>query len=64
MGFAQNLREARLKANLSQQALADELGLCRTAIVHYEDGKSLPQARNLDKLLKILDVTYEELFKP
>jgi len=47
-----------------QQALAAELVLCRTAIVLYEDGKSLPLERYLDKLLKILDVTYKELFEP
>lgn len=63
MGFAQNLKAARKTLKLTQQEIADELGIDRSAIAHYEKGTSLPHAGNIDKLCEILNMTYDELFK-
>lgn len=48
----------------TQQDVADALGICRTAIAHYENGTTLPYTKSIDKLCEILNLTYEELFKP
>lgn len=63
MSFAENFRNARLMANLTQQQIADELGLDRTAIAHYEKGDSMPNARNLQKICELFSVTFDELMR-
>lgn len=63
MSFAENFRNARLAANLTQQQIADELGLDRTAIAHYEKGDSMPNARNLQMICELLNISFIELFK-
>ena len=61
MSFAENFKAARKAANLSQQQIADELGLDRTAIAHYEMGDSMPNARNLNKICELLNISVIEL---
>ena len=63
MSFAENFRNARMKAELTQQQIADELGLDRSAIAHYEMGDSMPNARNLQKICELFNITFDELFK-
>ena len=62
MSFAENFRNARLAANLTQQQIADELGLDRTAVAHYEMGDSMPNARNLQKICELFNISFYELF--
>ena len=62
MSFAENFKKARKAAGLSQQQIADELGLDRTAIAHYEMGDSMPNARNMQKVCDLLNVSFGELF--
>ena len=61
MSFAENFRNARLAANLTQQQVADALKLNRSAIAHYETGDSMPNARNLQKICELLNITLNEL---
>ena len=61
MSFAENFKKARKAADLSQQQIADKLGLDRSAIAHYEMGDSMPNARNLGKICEILNVPINEL---
>lgn len=63
MSFAQNLKAARKNLKLTQQNVADTIGICRPAVAHYEDGKALSHAKNINKLCEILNLTYDELFK-
>ena len=63
MSFAENFRNARLTAKLTQQQIADELGLDRSAIAHYEMGDSMPNARNLQRICELFNITFDELFK-
>lgn len=61
MSFAENFRNARLAAKLSQQQVADALGLDRSSIAHYEMGDSMPNARNLQKICEQMNITLVEL---
>lgn len=63
MSFAENFRNARLAAGLTQRQVADALGLERTAIAQYERGISTPNFKNLSKICKILQISFDELFE-
>ena len=63
MSFAENFRNARTQANLTQQQVADVLKLDRTAIAHYEMGDSTPSLKNISKICKLFNVSVEELIK-
>ena len=59
--FSNNLKEHRLKRNLTQQQLAGKVGLTRQAISNYEN-----DIRNIDldilvALAKILDISTDDL---
>ena len=62
MSFSEKFRAARKKSGLSQQQLADELKLDRSAIAHYEKGTAMPNAKNIFKICKVLNVSFDELF--
>lgn len=55
------LKEIRLKRGVSQQEIADSLGLARNTVSGYETGVSEPSIENLIKLADILDVSVDTL---
>lgn len=57
MSFAGRLRQAREQSGLTQQDLAEKLGVTKSAIGNYENGVSSPK---WDVLLKIFDVLQVE----
>ena len=61
MSFAENFKNARIKAGLTQQQVGDAIGLDRSAIAHYEMGDSMPNARNLQKICELMNITLDEL---
>ena len=61
MDFANNLINRRKKAGLTQEKVADELGITRQAISKWESGTSLPDAEMIIKLCAVLDVTPNQL---
>ncbi|MCQ2485670.1 MAG: helix-turn-helix domain-containing protein [Clostridia bacterium] len=61
MSFAENFKRARLAADLTQQQIADALGLDRSAIAHYEMGDSMSNARNLQKICELMGITLNDL---
>ena len=63
MSFVENFKNARKTAGLSQQQVADAIGLDRTAVAHYEMGDSMPNARNIQKICGLFNITFDELFK-
>ena len=52
------LREAK---NMSQKALAENMGVCQQAVAAWETGGKKPRAARLTKLAEILGVTVDEL---
>ena len=63
MSFAENFKKARTEAGLTQQQVADTLGLDRSAIAHYEMGDSTPNFNRISKICKILNLSVEDLIK-
>lgn len=58
--FGHVLRELRKRKNLSQQQVADALGIAKTNISRYETGIQLPELDKLETLSRLLGVTPSE----
>ena len=57
------IRELRESANLTQQQLADSMGVVRGAVTNWETEVALPRARQLPLLKKVLGLrTIDELY--
>ncbi|MHB1739172.1 MAG: helix-turn-helix domain-containing protein [Actinomycetes bacterium] len=55
------VRKARLRAGLTQEALADEVGLSRTSITNMESGNQAATAWLLHLIATALDCPAQEL---
>ncbi len=62
--FAQRLKAARAKAGLSQQALAEQLGITKQAVSKYENGQMLPDSPILIRLSEIFNLKPDYFFRP
>lgn len=56
------MREARLRKGLSQQALAEQLGVSRQTIIAIESGDYNPTIRLCVGICRVLGVTLNDLF--
>lgn len=66
MGFPERLKELRESRGLSQEALADTLGIPRSSITHYEkseqgDKERLPRRERLEKIADYFGVSVDYL---
>jgi transcriptional regulator with XRE-family HTH domain len=66
MGFPERLKELRESRGLSQEALADTLGIPRSSITHYEksehgDRERLPRKERLEKIADYFGVSVDYL---
>lgn len=61
MKFCDKLPKQRKNCNLSQEQLADRLGISRQAVSKWESGLSYPDMEKLMQLCKILNCTLDEL---
>ena len=64
MGVNAAMKEARLKAGLSQSALAYKVGVSRQTINAIENGDYNPTVRLCIGICKILGLTLNDLFWP
>ncbi|EMG32518.1 helix-turn-helix domain-containing protein [Streptococcus oralis] len=60
--FGKRLREVRKSKKLTQQQIADEIGVNRGSYSNWEKGKREPSFENLVKLADLLDVSLDWLF--
>ena len=60
--FPKNLRYVRRMRGYTQEAIANELGLKKCAVSKWEHGRTVPSAKQLIKLCRLLNVTPQELF--
>jgi len=59
--FGKKLRETRLRAGISQEALADAAGLHRTYVSSIERGERNVSLLNIERLAKALRVSMADL---
>lgn len=59
--FSQRLRKARLKAELTQDQLADGLGMAMMTVSQYETSKREPNVSTLIKIADYLDISLDWL---
>lgn len=62
--FAANLRRARVDAGLTQQQVAEALGMHRPYVSDLESGKRTPLLKNLARIATIVHSTPSELLAP
>ena len=63
MGFSEKLAAARTKRGLSQEQLAESMGVSRQAVSKWESGESLPDIDNLLRLSALLMVSIDRLLR-
>ena len=63
MTINERILALRRAAGLSQEALAEQVGVSRQAIGKWESGASDPSTMNLMALAKLFGVSAEELLK-
>lgn len=61
MHVAQTIRSARIRKNMTQMTLADEMGVRYQAVSNWERGNSMPDIAKLESLCGLLDLTIDEL---
>lgn len=61
MTFAQKLKELRTKAGMSQEKLAEKVGVSRQAITKWETDKGAPDMDNLMAISDLFGVSVDEL---
>ena len=61
MSFADKLIQLRKTKGLSQEDLADSLGVSRQAISRWEQGNTFPDLLNLQKIMKVFGVSADYL---
>lgn len=63
MNFSEKLKEIRKDEGLSQEQLAEKIGVSRQAITKWETGKGLPDVENIVILAEIFKITLDELLR-
>lgn len=61
--FGLRLYKLRIKAGLTQEELADKVGVYFTTISKWERDRRMPLATTCLKIAKALNITVEELLK-
>lgn len=61
MALHENLKDARNRMGLSQESVAEQLGISRQAVTKWELGQSKPSAKNLKALAEFYQIPSEEL---
>lgn len=59
--FAENLKNARIRAGLTQAQVAEKIGVAPSSYSFYESGKREPDVLKIRQLADVLGVTGNEL---
>lgn len=63
MELGKKIAYFRKKANLTQEDLAEKMGVSRQAVYKWEHNLSTPEIQKLEKLITLFNITYNDLFK-
>ena len=61
MNFSEKLKDIRKKEGISQEQLAEKIGVTRQAITKWETGRGLPDVENMAIIAEIFKTTIDEL---
>ena len=61
MNFAENLRRIRESKSLSQQELAEKLGVAQSTVGMWESNKRTPKLAELNRMARVLNMTVARL---
>lgn len=61
MNLSENLKEIRKRNNLSQEQLAEKLGVSRQAVSKWESGQSYPEMDKMLLICKLFNFNIDEL---
>ena len=61
--IALNLRHLRAVAHMSQEDVADRIGVTRQAVAKWENGDTLPDILNCEALANLYDVSLNDLVR-
>ena len=61
--LGQTLKAHRTRCNMTQEFVAEQLGVTRQAVSKWESGKSDPSTSNLLAIAKLYDISAAELLK-
>lgn len=62
MTFAEKLKSIRKQAGMSQEQLAEKLGVSRQAVTKWETDTSIPDIENIMAISALFDISIDELF--
>ncbi len=62
--IAKRIKDLRTSRGLTQEALAEKLGVQLRTVARYESGKSSINLMTLNKLAKIFNVGWDYFFRP
>lgn len=62
MTFGKQVREWRRRRFLTQQQLAEQLGVSYMTVQRWELGQSLPRLSQQKKLIEVLEISPDEFF--
>ena len=62
--FGQTIKDARLAAGLTQDALAEQTGITTRYIMAIENENKLPRVKVLFKLIRALKISADTIFYP
>ncbi|MDE7433489.1 MAG: helix-turn-helix domain-containing protein [Lachnospiraceae bacterium] len=63
MNFSEKLKDIRKKEGISQEQLAEKIGVTRQAITKWETGKGLPDVENMAIIAEIFKTSIDELLR-
>ena len=59
--FGENVKNLRIENRLTQDELAQKIGVSRSTVSAWENGKTEADFKTLSRLRDFFDITYEEL---
>jgi len=59
--ISENIVLLRKEANMSQEALADAVGVSRQTVAKWESGESVPDVMRCDQMAALFDISLDDL---
>lgn len=61
--FGKRIKELRKERSLTQEKLAELIGIDTRNLIKIENGQTFPRVNTLDKLIEVFDITPDEILR-